>query len=164
MYSNNALDKEFPTHFHYYWCTFSIKYKHLRVCVCLCLLWAVLSMWHQNELLIKMDSAWCRYACMQSSLRSLCVFLHICMCCFWCSFLIIFPPRVSYAMHSKADKGNLLYLGPVDKAISLKTSTTLKMGSRYREQQVVWSWRGEMRRRKRKRESRKVRERKAEGR
>lgn len=67
-------------------------------------------------------------------------------------------------MHSKADKDNLLYLGPVDKAISLKTSTALKMGSRYGEQQVVWSWRREMRQRKRKRESRKVRERKAEGR
>jgi len=68
-------------------------------------------------------------------------------------------------MHSKADKGNLHYLGPVDKAISLKTSTALKMGSRYGEQQVVWSMGGLGRgKQKTERESRKVRERKRGGR
>lgn len=46
---------------------------------------------------------------------------------FRCLFLIIFPSRVSRAMHLKTDKGNLLYLGPVDKAISFKTSRSLKM-------------------------------------
>lgn len=35
---------------------------------------------------------------------SLCMCLHICMCCFRCSFLIIFPSRVSHAMHSKQTK------------------------------------------------------------
>ncbi len=98
----------------------------------------------------------------EQSAVSVCVFayLHVLLLVLISDHI---SPRVSYAMHSKADKGNLLYLGPVDKAISLKKSTTLKMESRYKEQQVVWSWMGEMRQRKRRRESRKVRERKEEG-
>lgn len=87
-------------------------------------------MWHQNELLIKTDPAWRTHACMRGSLQSVYVFayLHVLLS-------VLVSDHISlqgFSCHAfKTDKGNLLYLGPVDKAISLKTSTALKKGSRY---------------------------------